>query len=133
MEVLIASTILFASLAVVSFTFSVNLKSTRTALAAARAVAPVPQIVAIVREQLRLNRSDRVSGKGDILGVSYSFAAATKIRRPPPERFDPDRAEFVRYPERFKLYEVTLIVRSAETVRNFKYLEIAWTDEYEPL
>jgi prepilin-type N-terminal cleavage/methylation domain-containing protein len=131
-EVLIAATILFAGLAVVSYTFSVNAKSARTAAGAARAVTPVPQIVAIIRADLRDDPRDLVTGQGSLLGVDYSFKAMTKDRRSPPDRFDPDRGNFVQYPQRFRLYEVELVVRTGDIVRRFNYSELAWTDQYEP-
>jgi hypothetical protein len=132
-EVLIASTILFASLTVVSLAFSVNAKSSLAARSAARAVAPVLQIVASIQGQIRANPIDTIRGAGELLGVRYSFEAQIRERRAPPARFDPDRAEFVRYPDRFRLYEVTLEVRNFDSVRRFKYLELAWSAETEPL
>ncbi len=132
-EVLIASTILFAGLTVVSFAFSVNAKSTRTASHVARSVAPVSQIVALVRADLRKNLTDSVKGEGSLLGVRYRYEATLKERRSPPSRFDSDRGGFVQYPQRFRLYEVSLSVGAADVARRFTYLELAWTDQYEPI
>jgi type II secretory pathway pseudopilin PulG len=125
-EVLIASTILFGSLVVISEAYRTSMAASHRAEAVTRLLAPLPLIVKSVRQRLRDNPIEVVEGSGEIFDVQYRFAAKTARFEPPPPRFDPDLGGFTTYAPRFRLYDVTVILQAEGYQREFLYQELAW-------
>ena len=67
-----------------------------------------------------------------MLGVRYQFKAATQRFEPPAARFDPDRSDFTNYPNRYRLYDVTLVLALGAQRREFVYQELAWQSPARP-
>lgn len=126
-EVLIAATILFTMLAVVSESYRASLMASSRAEDTVRLLTPLPLITSAVRQQLMANPIERVEGGGELLGVRYRFVADSLDYRPPLPRFNTDTGEFTTYPPRFRLYEVSLELRSKRAVRSWRYREVAWS------
>lgn len=127
-EVLIASTILFAALTVAAETYRTVLSSSQKAAVRVELLTPIPTIVLAIRQELRDNPRDRVEGAGEMLGVSFSFEAVTTRFAPPAAQFDVDLGEFADYAPRFRVYDVRLEVRANSLSRSFVYQELAWTE-----
>jgi prepilin-type N-terminal cleavage/methylation domain-containing protein len=125
-EVLIAATILFAAIAVISETYRASMLASRRADAVAAMLAPMPLIVAAVRETLRADPAERREGEAEMLGVRYRFDATTARFEPPPPRFDPDTSEERQFRPRFRLYDVRLELRYGGAERTYLYQELAW-------
>jgi len=132
-EVLIASTILFAAITVISETYRASLAASDRAGRVVRALTPVPLITARIREDLRSDARDQVVGRGFILGVEYRFEARSVAFLSPPRRFDPDVGELVDYAPRYRLYDVSLSLQRGSTRRAYVYQEVAWLPEAERL
>jgi prepilin-type N-terminal cleavage/methylation domain-containing protein len=125
-EVLIAATILFVAIAVVSETYRGAMLASRRADTVAAMLTPLPLIVAAVRSALRDDPAERREGASELLGVRYRFDAISVRFEPPPRRFDPDTAEFREYAPRFRLYDVRLVLRYRDHERTYLYQELAW-------
>ena len=125
-EVLIASTILFAAITVISESYRASLMASDKATRTAEMLTPMPLIVGHVQGKLLETPDERVSGKGEILGVKFEFVAATTRFAPPPRRFVPETGEFQSFAPRFRLYDVQLTLRSGTQQRTFAYQELAW-------
>jgi len=125
-EVLIAATILFTSLVVISEAYRANMASSHRAEAVTRLLTPLPLIVGGIRQRLREDPQERVEGQGEVFEVTYRFVATTSLFLPPPSRFDPDVSDFMTYRARFRLYDVSLSLETAGFERNFIYQEMAW-------
>jgi hypothetical protein len=132
-EVLIASTILFAAITVVSETYRTSLAASDKAERLVRLVTPLPLITAKIRDDLRTNPQNRVTGSGEFLGVVYSFEATSIAFEPPARRFDPDMSGVVDYAPRYRLYDVTVALKLGSARRSYIYQEIAWLPEAERL
>ncbi len=130
-EVLIAATILFAMLTVVSESYRASLMASSRADDTVRLLTPLPLITSAVRQKLIDDAGDRVEGSGELLGVRYRFVADSLEFRPPLPRFNPDTGEFAKYPPRFRLYDVSLELRSKRIARSWKYREVAWSRALE--
>jgi prepilin-type N-terminal cleavage/methylation domain-containing protein len=128
-EVLIAATILFMVLAVAGYSYQSSLLASRKAEGLVALLTPLPMILETVRNDLRSHPDAERSGHGTLLGVQYDFEAKTVRYEPPPARFDPDPAVFVKYAPRFRLYDVNLTLKLGGTQRRYLYQELAW----EPL
>jgi len=125
-EVLIAATILFVAIAVVSETYRGSMLASRRADTVVAMLTPLPLIVASVRSALRDDPAERREGESELLGVRYNFDATSVRFEPPPRRFDPDTAEFREYAPRFRLYDVRLVLRYRGHERTYLYQELAW-------
>lgn len=125
-EVLIAATILFATLAVASETYRSALLSSSRAEGVVAMLTPLPLITSSIRSQLRSQPVEKLAGESELLGVSYEWEANTVRYGSPARRFDPDATDFVSYPPRFRLYDVRLKLRRGAQQREFLYQEVAW-------
>jgi prepilin-type N-terminal cleavage/methylation domain-containing protein len=126
LEVLIAATILFTVLAVAAETYRNSLLASGRAQGLVTMLTPLPLITSAIRNQLRSNPVEKLSGSSELLGVGYEWEAITVRHGSPPYRFDPDMTDFVSYPKRFRLYDIRLKLRRARQEREFLYQEIAW-------
>jgi prepilin-type N-terminal cleavage/methylation domain-containing protein len=125
-EVLIASTILFAVLGVASMSYRAALRASETAERTVAMLTPIPLITAAIRSELRSRPVETSAGRGEMLGVGYEWEATTSRYGPPPRRFDPDQVGFVEYPPRFRLYDVRLTLSYGGGNREYLYEELAW-------
>jgi prepilin-type N-terminal cleavage/methylation domain-containing protein len=125
-EVLIAATVLFAAIAVISETYRASMLASRRAENVAAMLAPLPLIVAAIRSALREDPAERREGEAEMLGVRYRFDATTARFEPPAPRVDPDSGDLRQYPPRFRLYDVRLELSYREQERTYLYQELAW-------
>ena len=130
-EVLIASTILFASLTVISEAYRASVIASQKASLTAELLTPLPAIADHVKEKLMANPVERVSGDGRVLGVSFAFEAQSRRFVAPASRFDPDSGARQTYSPRYRLYDVKLDLKSGRIHRSFRYQELAWIRELE--
>lgn len=126
-EVLIASTILFAALTVISESYRASLLASERAAKTAQILTPLPLIIGHVQGRLRETPDDRVAGRGNALGVAFEFEARSTRFEAPPRRFDPDAGIVMTYKPRFRLYDVRLTLKLGTLERRFDYQEIAWS------
>lgn len=125
-EVLIAATILFTALTVISEAYRASMASSRRAEVVVRLLSPLPFIVQSIGQRLRENPQERLEGRGEIFSVVYKFSAISSKFEPPPSRFEPDLGDFTTYQPRFRLYDVSLTLESEGYTRQFSYQEMAW-------
>lgn len=125
-EVLIASVILFAVITVVSESYRASLAASGKSRSVVDIAAVLPLIVGHIREVLRSDPQESVSGDGRVLGVDYAFTAESMSFKPPPARFDPDSGQFREYPARYRLYAVRLDLQTPSGKRTFEFKEVAW-------
>lgn len=128
-EVLIAATILFASLAVVSESYRASLLASDKASRVAESLTPLPLILGHIQSRLLENPIDSVSGRGEVLGVSYEFEARTAKFGAPPRRVEPETGELRSYQPRFRLYNVELSLKAGTQRRQFEYQELSWLSD----
>ncbi len=125
-EVLIAATILFGAMVVLSESYRASLSADLRATRLVELLTPVPLIVSNIRHDLLQNPEEVRNGTGRLLGVEYRFEAKQSRFAPPPAGFDPDIAEFQSYAPRFRLYDVRLDISARGVNRTFIYQELAW-------
>jgi hypothetical protein len=125
-EVLIAATILFAALTVISDSFRASIVASRRADETVRLLAPLPFLVETIAAQIREKPDAKVSGGGQLLNVDYQFEATSILFKPPLPKFNPETTEREVFEPRYHLYDVSLTLRRPGVQRIFKYREIAW-------
>lgn len=125
-EVLIAATILFSTLVVLSVGYRATLAAEARATAIVEILTPVPMITSVIRDDLLTHPEEARQGAGRMLGVDYRFEAKTVRFEPPTQRFDPDTTVFQQYAPRFRLYDVKIDLAMRGYRRSFLYQELAW-------
>ena len=130
-EVLIAATILFAALAVVSDGYRSSVTAGQRAATAAELVTPLPVILGVVKRQLFDQLSDRVTGSGEFLGVDYRFSADSLSFSPPPAGYDFSSDSERIFKPRYRLYSVELVLSKGSATRKLVYRELAWSREIQ--
>lgn len=125
-EVLIAATILFASITVISESYRASLVASDKASRTAAMLTPMPLIVGHVKNRLLETPDERVWGNGEVLGVGFDFEATSVRFASAPSRIEPDTGEFRVSPPRFRLYDVRLNIRRGSLKKSFSYQELAW-------
>lgn len=125
-EVLIASTILFATITVISESYRASLMASEKATRTAQLLTPMPLIIGQIKNKLLQTPDERVQGRGSVLGVTFEFEARSTAFASPPARLDPGSGLEITYKPRFRLYDVKLTLRSGTVQRVFDYQEIAW-------
>ena len=125
-EALIAATIFFATVGVLSEAYRASLAASRKAEITARLLTPLPIIVSHIANHLKDERADEWRERGLMQGVRYDVSARVAKRVAPPRRVDPDAGVVVNSGARFKLYEVTIDLTVSGQSRQFKYEELAW-------
>lgn len=125
-EVLIASTIFFAAIVVATQSYSASMAADQKARDVVSLLGPVPLLVRKVQSEIRRDPVENLSGSGRLLDVDYRFEAKQVRFDPPPPRFDPDSGSYREYPNRFKVYDVTLALSYGDAQQSFVYQEWAW-------
>jgi hypothetical protein len=100
--------------------------SSRRADETVRLLAPLPFLIETIGEQIREKPDASVSGAGRLLSIDYQFEATSILFEPPLPRFNPETAEKEIFEPRYRLYDVSLTLRSSAVQRTFNYREIAW-------
>jgi len=125
-EVLIASTILFAVLVTVSVSFQSAKENSQKADTVLRLLQPLPAIQSQIRAELQVGVGRDTQGSGNLLGVHYEWRGNIIKSAPPPAQFQLETNDYLTYRDRFFLYQITLTLTSLNYHREFSYTELAW-------
>lgn len=125
-EVLIASVILFAAVGLAVVAFQSSVKAVQVAENTAEILAPVPLLLDAIELKLRDVPAQPYQERGEVLGVNFQWVATPKATYAPKPRFDPDFANFVNYPERFVMYQVSITLTKNARSRELQYEKLGW-------
>jgi type II secretory pathway pseudopilin PulG len=125
-ELLIAATILFTALAIVADGYRSAVTASARSSDTASLLAPLPLVRAHIQDRVRTAAGERVSGTGELLGVTFEFSAETIQFAAPQPVFDPDSATMQYFEPRYRLYEVSLLLARGRTQEKLIYKELAW-------
>lgn len=136
-EVLIAAIVLFAVVSSALLSFQVALTGTQKAADKLELMArfgPIQQhIQKAISDAQDTTPKANLNGVNQLLDVSFSWQAKLENAAPPPERFEAETTRFVKYAERYLLYNVTVSLRYKSVVANYSYLELAMLPEVKEL
>lgn len=126
-EILVAMTILFATVVTGVMAFQNNMQNS---VKAAEVMHLLSQVDA-VRSNIRFNlqHEQQVSGR-DLYSqdVRIDWQAEEVAYLPPAPFFDEDTGNLSQYAPRFHLYAVTLTMNYGTTTRVFNYEELVWDE-----
>jgi len=128
LEILVASTILFSSIAVVSLIFKTSYvaseKATKNVEQAGVINVLVTSIQVTIREKTQQG-TNSLQGDGVTWGVPYQWQAELIANKAPPNKFNADTGNVESYSARYKLWDVVLTI-GKNNKRKFEYNELSW-------
>lgn len=125
-EVLIAAVILFAALSLSALTIQTLRQSSAQAEKVIKTLQPARMIALTIRQQIRSQPQDQLSGSGRLQNVSYQWQASVIKTGSAPEQLDLDSGTVIVPPERFRLYQVNLQLEMQGRVEQLQFKELAW-------
>jgi len=131
-EVLVASVILFASIATVSMIYRGAFISSEKANKHINISGVLPSILATIREDIRQQgNSTRTDLKNESTAwqVSYRWQASLVGYKAAPPFFYPDIGKMSNPPQKFKLWSVQLILEYSGLTKHYQFHELSWNDK----
>lgn len=132
LEVLVASVILFSSLAAISLIYRGAYLSSDKAELSIKINAMAPSIVSTIQQEIKqLSKSNLTSaqGQGEAWDVTYRWEAQVNANAAAPRRLDPNSGVLTDQPNKYKLWQVDLVLSYQKKSRSFEFLALGWTDE----
>jgi prepilin-type N-terminal cleavage/methylation domain-containing protein len=129
LEVLVASTILFASIAVVTLIFKSAYVSSEKAEGKLVQTSVVNALLPIIQQDIRIKTTqftDKLTGAGILWGQQYQWNSHVIAFKSPADKLDLDTAKIESYPERYKKWQVELIIGSGNSQLSYHYHELSW-------
>jgi len=131
-EILVASVILFSSIAIVTVIQSGALRSSQKATTHIDISGATPHIMNKIKEQLRekgnLNEVE-INGFGKMLRVQYKWHAQLLSFKGAVPSFEPDSGVYVEHTPKYKLWEVNVSSQVGKVEVNFSFKELSWNDK----
>ena len=130
-EVLVAATILFAVIAMVSLLYRTAYVSSEKAQLRIEQAGVLPALLELVQNELRINVSPSVTeltGEGLIWQLPYQWQANLQEFKAPVVRFDAETGITEEYAPRYQLWQVDLLLGSGKSALDYHYTEFSWVN-----
>ena len=131
-EVMVASVILFASIAVVSVVYRGAFISSEKANTHIKVSGMLPSILATIREDIRQqgnSTSIELQHQSTAWQIKYRWQASLLKQKAAQPIFDPDLGEMTSPPQKFKLWAVQLTLEYGNLTQNYQFNELSWNDK----
>lgn len=126
-EVMIAATILIASVATMTFVYQTAARSSMTASKNVELHSYVGLLINNVKSEVRQKGVVApLVRTGQFGKINYRWQTTLIKTGAAPDKFDPDLGSWVKQPERFYLWQVNLVVTANEYSRDFVFKEFSW-------
>jgi prepilin-type N-terminal cleavage/methylation domain-containing protein len=130
-EVLVAATILFSVITVVSLLFRSSYIASEKAQVRIEQTGVLPTLLNLVQNELRVKTTDQtieLSGEGVIWNIPYQWQANLLEFKAPVDKFDPEAGVIDKYPPRYQLWQVDLVLGSGQRALDYQYQEFSWVN-----
>ncbi|WDE00520.1 type IV pilus modification PilV family protein [Thalassomonas actiniarum] len=131
-EILVASVILFSSIAVVSVVYKGAYLASEKADSHMTIAGAVPIILGNIREKIRGqgNADDiQLHGNDVAWGVVYQWRADQLDFKPPPVSFDIDSGQMIESDNKYKLWQVEVTLTYSNASHTFEFNELSWNEK----
>jgi len=131
-EVLMASVILFASIATVSMIYSGAFISSERANQHVKLSSILPSLLANIRDDIRTEGNTletQLTQKGQVWSIDYQWRANLVDQKSAPSKLDVDTGDYITPPLKYKLWQVNLETKYQSTVKEYQFYQVSWTDE----
>lgn len=130
-EVLVASIILFSSIAIVGVIYKGVIIATVKSEKQVHISSVVPEGVKKIQKELR-NKKNNVSteaqGSLSLLGVNAKWHAVLIKTKLPPETYDPDSGNLVQVNKKYSLWKVNVQFEYKKTIQEYSFNEFTWNE-----
>ncbi|GIU49880.1 hypothetical protein TUM4438_34440 [Shewanella sairae] len=126
-EVLIAATILFAVIGVVSQTYRGATISSAKATRSAELLGITPLLLDTIRFRLKMEPKLRaVEDEGVLNEFVFNWRAQVTQNGAPPSRLSPEDGGMVSFDNKFYLWDVELTISKDDYSQTFQFQELTW-------
>lgn len=125
-EVLIAGSIMFIVLVMVTDSFLTARNSARHADNIIAMLQPLPLVKADIQQQLQQTPGQPATGQGTFGAVTFQWRAEKTAAAAPKPRFELESGTTTLFAERFYLYQVELTLAVADQQKILTYTELIW-------
>ncbi len=131
-EILVASVILFSSIAAVSLIYRGAYLSSEKANSHMLISGLLPIVISNIREDIRGQGNEEgaeLNGKGSSFEVSYQWKAILLDYKAPPKFFDVDSGKVIESAKKYKLWQVELVMNDDVSTSKYFFKELSWNDK----
>jgi Tfp pilus assembly protein PilV len=131
-EVMVASVILFSSIAVVSVIYRGAFISSQKAERHVEISGTLPSILANIRSEIRAkgnSDSSEIISQSSAWQVQYQWQAKLLTIKAAAPTFSPESGLMETTKARYKFWQVELTVTLNSTTKNYTFNEVSWSDE----
>ncbi|GAA5142091.1 hypothetical protein GCM10025767_30180 [Thalassotalea piscium] len=130
-EVLVATVILIISISAITLIYRGAYLSSDKANNHIVIKTALPSILANIKLEIRgksNGNETELSGKGKSWETEYSWQAQLEEFKAAPTRLDVDTGQFVTPPKKYKLWQVTLFLKTNKMQKQYQYKELGWNN-----
>lgn len=131
-EVLVASVILFASIAMVSMVYRGAFLSSEKANSHIVISGVLPSVLSTIKNTIRQQgnlSNTQLSAKNATWDVDYQWQAQLIANKGAPQKLDPFTHQLTIQPLKYKLWKVTLTLTYKNLTKQYQFNELSWSDE----
>lgn len=126
-EVLIAATILFAVISIVSQTYRGATISSTKATRTAELLGITPLLLDTIRFRIKLeNGTKDIAEEGILNGFQFNWHAQIIRKGSAPDRLSPEDGGIVSFDNKFFIWKVALIIKKEDYSQSFEFEELTW-------
>ncbi|WP_024611187.1 prepilin-type N-terminal cleavage/methylation domain-containing protein [Pseudoalteromonas sp. TB64] len=130
-EVLVASIILFSSVAIVGVIYKGVIIASEKSENQIYISAVVPESIKIIQKKLRNKQNEsstEESGSVSLLEVDAKWQALLVEAKVPPEYFDPDSGNLTVIDKKYNLWSVDVQFKFKTTIQEYNFYELTWDE-----
>jgi prepilin-type N-terminal cleavage/methylation domain-containing protein len=131
-EVMVAAVILFSVIATVSMIYRGAFLSSEKANNHINISAVLPSVLTNIRQNIRLkgnSSAEILNNRASAWDVKYQWQAQLIKKASAPAKLDPDSGAMITPPEKYKLWQVELIMKRNGVTKQYQFNELSWTNE----
>ncbi|WP_158089094.1 type II secretion system protein [Cognaticolwellia mytili] len=131
-EVLVASVILFSSIALVSMVYRGAFLSSEKANSHIVIAGVLPSVLANIRTSIRQqgnSNSTQISEKNTTWDVNYQWQAELVSNKGAPKKLDPVTHQLTTQPLKYKLWQVNLTLSYKNLTQQHQFNELSWSSD----
>jgi type II secretory pathway component PulJ len=132
-EILVASVILFASLALISMIYRGAYLSSEKATRHVNISKVIPAVLSTIEYEIQqhslTSSATKIMQESRAWDVHYKWQASIIESKAAPSRYDVDEGKFTTEPEKYKLWLVNLTLTSQGLTKEYSFKEVSWTSD----
>lgn len=131
-EVLVASVILFSSIALVSMVYRGAFLSSEKANNHITISGVLPSVLSTIKQNIQNqgnSTANQFNDESSTWGVEYQWQASLIEQKSAPRKFDPNTQQLDNPPLKYKLWQVQLTLSANGVMKEYQFTELSWSDD----